>query len=201
MPDTQNHSLIEDLQGIVTGVFFCGVSLHILTQLGLLTGQTAGLAVIISYLTGWSFGAVFFVINIPFYFLAWFRMGATFTYRSILSVTLLSVFSAMLPFGWADVGDLHLSLGAILCGALAGTGLLILFRHKGSMGGFGVLALYVQDRTGFRAGYLQMLADVVIFGVALFLFPFAIVGWSLLGALVLNVVIAVNHRRDRYIAT
>jgi uncharacterized membrane-anchored protein YitT (DUF2179 family) len=75
-----------------------------------------------------------------------------------------------------------------------------MFRHNGSLGGLGVLALLVQDSTGFRAGYVQLIADGVIFAVALFLFPLATVGWSLLGALVLNMVIAINHRRDRYIA-
>jgi len=59
----------------------------------------------------------------------------------------------------------------------------------------------VQDSTGFRAGYVQLIADAVIFGVAFFLFPVTVVLWSLLGAVVLNMIIAINHRRDRYIAT
>lgn len=199
-PKPTQHSLLEDIQGLSMGVFFCGIALHMLTNIGLLTGQTAGLAVIISYLTDWSFGITFFVINIPFYILAWFRMGPIFAFRSIISVTLLSVVTTFLPMGWTP-GEIQLGLGAVICGSLAGAGLLILFRHNGSMGGFGVVALYVQDKTGFRAGYLQLLADVVIFGVALFIFPFEIVAWSLLGAIVLNLTIAVNHRRDRYVAT
>lgn len=35
---------------------------------------------------------------------------------------------------------------------------------------------------------------------ALFLFPWPVVGWSFLGAVILNVIITINHRRDRYIA-
>ncbi|MDG1375594.1 MAG: YitT family protein [Yoonia sp.] len=197
---TPKHTFIEDAQGLSMGVFFCGISVHLLTHLGLLTGQTAGLAVIVSYLTGWSFGAVFFVINIPFYLLAWFRMGPVFTFRSLLSVSLLSLVTTLLPYGWTP-GEMNLGLGAVICGSIIGAGLLILFRHNGSMGGFGVLALLIQDKTGFRAGYVQLAADVVIFGVALFIFPFQIVAWSLLGAVVTNLVIAVNHRRDRYVAT
>ena len=194
------HSLVEDIQGLFTGAFFCGIALHLLTNLGLLTGQTAGLAVIISYLTGWSFAPVFFVINIPFYILAWVRMGPTFTYRSLISVTLLTIITTLLPYGWT-VGDMNIGLGALICGLITGAGLLILFRHNGSMGGFGVLALLIQDKTGYRAGYVQLAADVVIFGVALFIFPVQIVLWSLFGGVVLNLTIAVNHRRDRYIAT
>ncbi len=194
------HTIVEDIQGLSSGVFFCGIGVHLLTHLGLLTGQTAGLAVIISYLTGWPFALVFFVVNIPFYVLAWVRMGPTFTYRSLLSVSLLSLVTYLLPFGWTP-GEMSLGLGALICGSLVGAGLLILFRHNGSMGGFGVLALLIQDKTGFRAGYVQLGADVVIFGIAIFIFPLPIVLWSLMGGVVLNLVIAVNHRRDRYIAT
>ena len=58
----------------------------------------------------------------------------------------------------------------------------------------------IQDRTGFRAGYVQLIADALIFAAAAFLFPPRVVLYSLFGALVLNAVIAFNHDRDRYIA-
>jgi uncharacterized membrane-anchored protein YitT (DUF2179 family) len=61
--------------------------------------------------------------------------------------------------------------------------------------------LLVQDTTRFKAGYVQLAVDAVIFTAALFLFPATIVMWSLLGAVVLNLIITFNHRRDRYIAT
>jgi len=73
------HSWLDDLQGLSLGVFLCGLGMTVLTHVGLITGQTAGIAVIISYLTGWSFGAVFFVINLPFYVLAYRRLGLEFT--------------------------------------------------------------------------------------------------------------------------
>jgi len=41
----------------------------------------------------------------------------------------------------------------------------------------------------------------VILAAALTLFPASVVLYSLLGALVLNAMIAFNHRRDRYITT
>lgn len=74
-----------------------------------------------------------------------------------------------------------------------------MFRHNGSLGGLGDVAILIQDRYGFRADYVQLLCDAVIFGFAAFLFPLEVVGWSLLGAAVLNLVIIVNHRRDCYI--
>ncbi|EAP79268.1 hypothetical protein NAS141_19399 [Sulfitobacter sp. NAS-14.1] len=171
-----------------------------LTSAGLITGQTAGLAVIIAYLTGYSFGTVFFLINLPFYFLAYKRLGAEFTIKSLISVTMLSVVTEFLPYGFA-IQSLSPALAAVIFGALVGLGLLAMFRHNGSLGGLGVVALLVQDTTGFKAGWVQLITDAVIFSVALFLFPASVVGYSLLGALVLNLIITFNHRRDRYIAT
>ncbi|MGB0961802.1 MAG: acetate/propionate family kinase, partial [Mycobacterium sp.] len=57
----------------LSGLAAFGVAL--LTHLGLITGQTAGLAVLISYVTGWSFGLVFFALNLPFYLLGWLQLG------------------------------------------------------------------------------------------------------------------------------
>ncbi|MEM8542307.1 MAG: YitT family protein, partial [Pseudomonadota bacterium] len=91
-------------------------------------------------------------------------------------------------------------IGTLVFGVTVGLGLLACFRHKASLGGIGVLALFIQDSTGFKAGYTQFLVDAVIFAVAIFIFPASVVAYSLLGALVLNGVIAFNHRRDRYVA-
>lgn len=200
MSPTVRHSLIEDAQGLGLGVFLCTLALQFLTHAGLITGQTAGIAVILSYLTGWGFGPVFFVINIPFYILAWFRLGPVFTAKSLLSVSALSLGVELMPLGFS-ISQIDTALAAVIFGALTGVGLLVMFRHKGSLGGLGIVALMVQDRFGFRAGYVQLSADALIFGVALLLFPLSVVIWSLLGAVVLNLIIAINHRRDRYIAT
>lgn len=193
------HSLLDDVQGMSLGIFLAAIGLNILTTVGLITGQTAGIAVIISYLSGHSFGVVFFVVNLPFYVLAWKRLGATFTIKSLISVTLLSVLSEIIPLGMV-FSYIDPLLGALTFGALLGVALLVLFRHNGSLGGLGVVALLIQDTTGFRAGYAQLIFDALIFGLAFFLFDPLLVFYSLVGAVVLNLIIAINHRRDRYVA-
>ena len=51
---------------------------------------------------------------------------------------------------------------ALLAALLVGIGLLIIFRHRASLGGINIVALLVQDKTGFKAGYVQMIFDVII---------------------------------------
>ena len=195
------HSRFEDAQGIAYGAGMTAFGVLVLTHLGLVTGQTAGLAVLISYATGWAFGPVFFAINLPFYWIGWRRFGAAFTLKTFAAVGLLSVLSVLLP-KVVDLGTIHPAAGAVLFGMVAGSGLLALFRHGASLGGVGILALLAQERLGWRAGWVQLAVDAVIFAAALALLrdPVLIL-WSALGSLVVNLVIAINHRRDRYIAT
>ncbi|MEL6597456.1 MAG: YitT family protein [Pseudomonadota bacterium] len=199
-PDAVKHTALEDAQGLSTGVFFCALGLTILTYLGLITGQMAGIAVILSYVTGYSFGVIFLLINLPFYWLAWTRMGRIFTLKSLGSVAVLAVLVELIPTGFV-IERLDPALGALIFGLVTGTGLLVIFRHGGSMGGLGVVALLIQDRTNFPAGWVQLGVDLVIFGVAFILFPASIVLYSLLGAVVINVLIAINHRKDRYLGS
>ena len=200
MSPPDRHSAFEDAQGIAFGATMAAFGIVILTHLGLVTGQTAGLAVLISYATGWGFGPVFFAINLPFYWLGWRRFGGRFTIRTFAAVALLSGLSMLLP---AHIGFAHLhpGVGAVLFGMVSGAGLLALFRHGASLGGVGIVALLAQERLGWRAGWVQLGFDAVLFSAALLVIPVPLVAWSFLGAVVLNLAIAVNHRRDRYIAT
>lgn len=195
---TIKHTALEDAQGLATGAVMCSMGLVLLTHLGLITGQTAGLAVVISYLTGGSFGLIFFAINVPFYLFAIKAMGWEFTLKSMACVAALSLATEFVPLGFA-IERLNPVLGVIMFGVVTGIGLLAIFRHKGSLGGLGVVALWIQDTYGIRAGYIQLGFDAVLFTVAAFLFPLSVVMYSLLGAVVLNALIAFNHRRDWYV--
>ncbi|MGI1661718.1 YitT family protein [Palleronia sp. KMU-117] len=192
------HSLTEDAMAFVVGTALCALGLLFLTHAGLITGQTAGLGVLLSYVTGWSFGAVFFVVNLPFYILAWRRMGPRFTVKSFIAVALVSGMSEVLP-ELLVIERLDPPLAAFLAGAVTGLGLIVIFRHGASLGGVGVLALYLQDRIGLQAGWTQLAFDACLFAAALAVLDPGLVLWSLMGAVVANTIIAVNHRKDRYI--
>ena len=198
MTEADRHSLIEDAQGIAYGATMAAFGIVILTHLGLVTGQTAGLAVLISYATGWSFGPVFFAINLPFYLLGYLRMGLAFTVKTFLAVGLLSALSLWLP-GQVAFATLNPWLGAVLFGFVSGSALLALFRHGASLGGIGIIAVLLQDRLGWRAGWVQLGFDAVLFAAAFLVIEARLVLISFLGALVVNLVIAINHRRDRYV--
>jgi uncharacterized membrane-anchored protein YitT (DUF2179 family) len=82
---------------------------------------------------------------------------------------------------------------------LAGVGMLILFRHKSSLGGLNTVALLTQERFGWRAGYVQLALDATIIVASLTIVSPAVVALSAAGAVVLNLVLALNHRPGRYL--
>ena len=197
-PPQNAHSPLDDAQGLAYGSFMAALCVVILTHLGFVTGQTSGAALLISYATGWGWAPVFFAINIPFYWIGYKRFGGVFVAKSLFAVTLTSALAAILP-NYIKFSELNPLLGAVMIGAFTGSALIALFRHGASLGGIGIVGLYIQDATGFRAGWVQLIFDAFIFAIALFMLDPQAVAWSFLGALVANLTIAINHRRDRYI--
>lgn len=192
------HSGFEDAQAIVTATLFVALGISMFAQAGLLTGGTAGVAFLIHYATGWRFGAVFFVVNLPFAWFAVRTLGWRFTVKSFFAVTLLAIFSECVPwvlrFEW-----LQPLYAGVMGGFLIGVGLLMLFRHHASLGGLNVLVLWLQQSRGWSAGKLQLAFDSLIVLAAFAIVDPLRIALSVVGAVALNMVIAVNHRPGRYL--
>jgi uncharacterized membrane-anchored protein YitT (DUF2179 family) len=198
MTQSLGHSPLEDAFGLVTGVVLAAMGVHILGSAGLVTGGTAGLALLLSGNGVMPFAVVFAVINAPFFVLAWRRRGVRFTLTSLGCVLATSALTSRLS---VLVGELHPepAFAFVVGNMLAGVGILILFRHGASLGGFNVVALLVQDRFGVRAGWVLLCFDAAVVLLSVVVAPPSTVLLSALGAAVLNVTIAVNHRADRYV--
>jgi uncharacterized membrane-anchored protein YitT (DUF2179 family) len=193
------HSLFEDAQALLTGTLFVALGVALFKQAGILTGGTVGIAFLIHYASGLPFGLLFFLINLPFYLLAYRRLGAAFTIKTVAAVSLMAVLAELLPL-WLGFARLNPVFAALAGGLLIGAGLLILFRHRASLGGLNVLVLYLQERYGWRAGYTQAALDGLIILCALAFMSWQRIGLSLLGMGAINAALAINHRPGRYMA-
>lgn len=196
---TARHSLFEDVFAIILGTLMVSFGVMLLRQVGGVTGSSAGIAFLISYASQLSFSMAFFLINLPFYYLAIRRMGWEFTIKTFCAVALVSVFSD-LHTRFIHIDHLQPIYAALFGNLMMGLGFIVLFRHKASLGGINILALYLQDRIGLRAGKLQMVVDVLVVLGSLYLVSLPILLASIAGAVALNLIIAMNHRPHRYSA-
>jgi uncharacterized membrane-anchored protein YitT (DUF2179 family) len=191
------HTLAEDVYAILIGASLSAFGIVILHAAGLVTGGVAGLALTISYLTGIPVGTLFFVINLPFLVLAQRTMGWNFAIRSAITVTLLSGLTWTIPH-WSPMGAVNTWFAAIFGGTVIGMGILSLARHKSSVGGIGVLALYLYEKRGINAGKVQGTADTLIVLSAFVALDLRHLMLSVLSAIALSAVLYTFHRKDRY---
>jgi uncharacterized membrane-anchored protein YitT (DUF2179 family) len=192
------HALYEDALAIAMATLFVAVGIAFYEKAMLVTGGTAGLGLLIHHATGLGFWLIFSLLNLPFYAFATWRMGWRFAVRTFLAVTLVSLYARFLP-GWMYFDRLDPVFATILGGGLMGTGLLMLFRHRTALGGINVLAMFLQERFAWRAGYVQLGLDLIILVVAFFVLNPTSVALSVLGALVVNMILAINHKPGRYL--
>lgn len=192
-PPSLRHGLFEDAQALFAGTLFVAMALMLFNQAGLLVGGTAGVAFLLHYVTGISFGKLFFVVNLPFYWFAWTRMGHEFTIKTFVCVGLLSLLTELFPH------VMHVDYLNPLFASLLGTGCLFLARHRSSLGGATVVSLYLQSRYGMRAGKVQMMIDGSVVLLALFVVPVERVAYSVLAVLVMSGFLWISHRPGRYV--
>ncbi|AWY00162.1 hypothetical protein A8139_09270 [Marinomonas primoryensis] len=197
IPKVKKHTRLEDAQAVILGTLIIALGVNLFTHAGLLTGGSAGLAFLIQYSTSLTFGQAFFLINIPFYLLAVIHFGWEFTIKTFLAVFCLSVFSDVTPMlvTFDQVNPIYASVAG---GFLMGVGFLMLFRHNASLGGLNILARYLSEKYGISMGKFQMIIDCMIVLLSVFVVDYTLIIISFVGAIALNMIIAVNHKPGRY---
>jgi len=196
--EQSGHSALDDIQGLAAGVVLVSLGITLFKAAGISTGGVAGAAFLLHYAASVNFGAAFFVLNLPFYALAMRRMGLAFTLKTLSAVAALAVAAELVPIA-IDVSRVLPIYAAVCGGLLIGSGILALFRHHASLGGIGILAYFMQSRYGWRAGVVQLSFDLVVLALAATTMDAHKVIYSIIGAAVVNFVLAVNHKPGRYV--
>lgn len=195
--DHIRHSPLEDAVAFLLGTILVSIGLEFFRDAGLMIGGTAGVAFIVHYMSGLDLGIVYFAINIPFYLISFWAMGWVFTVKTFIAVALLSAETIVMP-KLLTIAHIEPLYAAFAGGLILGMGILALVRHKASLGGLNMIAFFLQNRKGWRAGNIQMGFDVVILLSALITLDWKHVALSIAAALSMNLMIALNHRPGRY---
>ncbi|MBG9474087.1 MULTISPECIES: YitT family protein [Priestia] len=188
-----NH--VKQWGWITFGCLCVAIGIQFLTASNLVIGGTAGLGIVLQHLTGISFGVLFFIINLPFYFMALTQIGLQFTIKSFISVSLMSVMSDLLAANFSFKLP-HPLVAAIVGGIIVGIGLIFLFRHGSSLGGINMLCVFLDKRFGINPGKTMLLTDVLIVGSATVVFGVVQVLYSLIGIFIMTGLLGRYHKRS-----
>lgn len=191
------HSIKDDIYGLALGVMFIAVGLNMLKLSGMVTGGIAGIALLLSYYLPLSVGTLFMLTNIPFLLFSYFSMGRAFTIKTLVVNVALTVATQAVPH-LLQISYIHPLFSALVGGTFIGMGILSLARHNASVGGTGVVTLWLYRTFGINAGKSQMLFDLLVFVLALIKLPFALLFWSAVSALAMNAMLMNWHKPGRY---
>lgn len=162
---------IIDILAIIVGSAMLAAGLVIFTiPNDIAPGGVSGLSTALASITPLSVGLLALLLNIPIIALAWWRLGFSAIFKSILATILMALFIDLFT-PWLPSYSSNLLLAAVVGGVLMGAGMGLVFVRGASTGGTDLIGLMLH-RTFPNASLGTMLlsvdACVVIFAVIVF---------------------------------
>jgi len=125
------------------------------------SGGFSGIATITYYLFNWKMGTVILLINIPFFIIAFIRIGKEFVLKSILGTVFLSQFIDF--FDKFNPLTTDRFLACIYGGILIGTGTSLILRAHASTGGSDLVSYIVRSfKPTLSASNLIVIFDAIV---------------------------------------
>lgn len=150
-------------------------------------GGLFGLGSLIYFKTGWlTPGIMFFLFNLPFFLLAWYKLSRRFILYSLYAMFATSISYELIDF----TVEIHQQLyAAVACGVLGGLGGGVILRSLGSGGGMDILAVYLFQRYNIGVGKVYFGFNLVLYLGTLSLMPVDLVIASLIMVFIYSVMV------------
>lgn len=163
---------------VALGVLAAGLGLkgYVLPN-GFLDGGVTGISLIINRLTGWPLPLLIVVINVPFILMAFRQFNAAFALKTLAAICGLALCLIFIPYPVITQDKL---LVAVFGGFFLGLGIGLCIRGGCVIDGTEVFAIFIGKKSGLTIGDVIMLVNIVIFGVAIFMFNLETAMYSLL---------------------
>ena len=139
-------------------------------------------------------GIIYYLINIPLFFLAYKHISKQFFFRTIFTVTLQALMISVLP-SFKILDDILTNV--LVGGILAGTGVGLLLSAGGSTGGTDILGLYLAKKNNhFSVGKIGLFFNLFIYGVAGIRYGIDIMIYSIIYSALDNITLDKMHEQN-----
>lgn len=168
MGTTKKKKILQEIKQIIMitiGAIIAAIGLELfLVPNAILDGGVIGLSIIAAELTSYKMSIFLIILNIPFLYIGYRKIGLKFTLHTLYGVIILSASTAYLHHFDRATDDLFLAtiIGAVILGA--GVGLVI--RTGGALDGTEILAIIVSKKRPVSVGQIVMVINVFIFILA-----------------------------------
>jgi len=137
----------------------------------LVTGGTAGLALLLYHLDSFSIGTWMFLINVPLVLIGIKYFGKAYAVKSVATIVLISLLIDLFNefFSFPSFTNETL-LGAIFGGVFIGLGIGLIIKGKSSAGGSSIIATIVASKTKYKASETMLFIDAIVILFSIYVF-------------------------------
>ena len=123
-------------------------------------------------------GIFLYIINIPLMILAWTKIGKRFFVKSLIAITVQSLFMSLIPVPSEPLVSDPLTC-CVIGGLISGLGSGLVLRSGSSGGGTDIIGMYCTKKyPDFSVGKVSMIISAAIFAVCLLLYDLETVVYS-----------------------
>ncbi|HTF29741.1 MAG TPA: YitT family protein [Flavitalea sp.] len=165
--DSVNWVQVKSPKNII--LIVAGTGLAVLAMKGFMIpnrfidGGITGISILFHEMFHFSISMLMIILNIPFIYMGYRRIGKTFAVQTTIAVLLLALGLLLIDIHPITTDRL---LIAIFGGVLIGTGVGLVIRGGGVIDGAEVVAVFTKRRTGFSNSEIIMMFNTVIFALA-----------------------------------
>lgn len=172
-------SIIRKILGLTIGaiIYSAGLNLFLIPN-HIIDGGITGISLLVQALTGVPFSLLIVVLNLPFFYLGYRRLGAGLAVSSTYAIVVLSLFSSIFEEMKPATTDPFLS--TIFGGIIIGIGVGIVIKSGGSTDGTEIVAIWMDSKSSFSVGEIIMFFNFFILGTAGFVFSWNSAMYSLI---------------------
>ncbi|MCF0141604.1 MAG: YitT family protein, partial [Mogibacterium sp.] len=130
-------------------------------------------------------GVIYFLINVPFFILAYKVMGRKFCLTTLVSIVMASAFLSLIPIPSQPIISDNILLNAILGGMGSGIGAGMVLRAGSSQGGQDLIGVCLaKTNPDFKVGTIGIIISICIYSICLFMYDVETVIYSMIFAVV-----------------
>lgn len=165
-------AIVKSVIGIIIGAAVAAIGLEaFLVPNSLTDGGVVGISIIASEVFNMPLGVFLVIVNIPFIYLGYKKLGKLFAMSSAFGITILAMLTTVLHHDYIATTDPLLA--AVFGGVVVGAGVGFVIRYGGTMDGSEIIAILADKRSPFSVGEIIMFINIFILGTAGFVF-----GWD-----------------------
>ena len=138
-------------------------------------------------------GIIYYVLNIPWLFVAYRTMRRRFVFKTIFAVSCFSALLTLVPVAKGLILEERIA-NALVAGLVCGVGIGIVLRMGASDGGMDLLGMVVIQKKGHSSvGKINLIGNIILYTVCLVIYDLPTVIYSLVYVAVLSFTIDKVH--------